>query len=75
VFIGGLLPQCDIAEHSPVSRPITAFLNTNQPKGRAWSQTFGAWLQENEFDQIKESARGYKTVWTICQPLSNGGRR
>ena len=23
----------------------------------------------------KESARGYKTVWTICQPLSNGSRR
>src|SRR4051812_6612013 len=23
----------------------------------------------------KESARGYKTVWTICHPLSNGGRR
>jgi hypothetical protein len=57
MFIGGLLPQCDITEHSPVSRPITAFLNTNQPKGRAWSQTFGAWLQENEFDQIDKGVR------------------
>ena len=32
-------------------------LHTNQPKGRAWSETFGAWLKENEFDQIDKGVR------------------
>ena len=36
---------------------IMRLLNTNQPKGRAWSQTFGAWLQENEFDAIDKGVR------------------
>ncbi|MBV8096101.1 MAG: hypothetical protein JO110_23285 [Acetobacteraceae bacterium] len=36
---------------------IMRLLNTNQPKGRTWSQTFGAWLQENEFDQIDKGVR------------------
>jgi hypothetical protein len=36
---------------------IMRLLHTNQPKGRAWSQTFGAWLAENEFDQIDKGAR------------------
>ena len=36
---------------------IMRVLHTNQPKGRAWSQTFGAWLQENEFDQIDKGVR------------------
>jgi hypothetical protein len=36
---------------------IMRLLQTNQPKGRAWSQTFGAWLAENEFDQIDKGAR------------------
>jgi hypothetical protein len=36
---------------------IMRLLNTNQPKGRAWSQTFGAWLAENDFDQIDKGVR------------------
>jgi hypothetical protein len=32
-------------------------LNTNQPKGRAWSETFGGWLRENDFDQIDKGVR------------------
>ena len=36
---------------------IMRLLHTNQPKGRAWSQTFGGWLQENEFDQIDKGVR------------------
>jgi hypothetical protein len=36
---------------------IMRLLHTNQPKGRAWSQTFGAWLAENEFDQIDKGVR------------------
>lgn len=36
---------------------IMRVLHTNQPKGRAWSQTFGAWLQENDFDQIDKGVR------------------
>ena len=36
---------------------IMRVLHTNQPKGRAWSQTFGAWLAENEFDQIDKGVR------------------
>jgi hypothetical protein len=36
---------------------IMRHLHTNQPKGRAWSETFGAWLQENEFDQIDKGVR------------------
>jgi hypothetical protein len=36
---------------------IMRHLNTNQAKGRAWSETFGAWLTENEFDQIDKGVR------------------
>jgi len=36
---------------------IMRFLNTNQPKGRVWSETFGQWLRENEFDQIDKGVR------------------
>ena len=36
---------------------IMRHLNTNQPKGRAWSETFGAWLSENDFDQIDKGVR------------------
>jgi hypothetical protein len=36
---------------------IMAYLGTNQPKGRTWSEVFGAWLKENEFDQIDKGAR------------------
>ena len=36
---------------------IMRFLNTNQSKGRAWSETFGQWLRENEFDQIDKGVR------------------
>jgi hypothetical protein len=36
---------------------IMRLLHTNQPKGRAWSQTFGAWLSENDFDQIDKGVR------------------
>jgi hypothetical protein len=32
-------------------------LHTNQPKGRAWSETFGNWLQENDFDKIDKGVR------------------
>jgi hypothetical protein len=36
---------------------IMRLLLTNQPKGRAWSEHFGAWLRENEFDQIDKGVR------------------
>ena len=36
---------------------IMRLLHTNQPKGRAWSQTFGAWLHENDFDEIDKGVR------------------
>jgi hypothetical protein len=36
---------------------IMRLLHTNQPKGKAWSQTFGAWLHENDFDQIDKGVR------------------
>jgi hypothetical protein len=36
---------------------IMRHLHTNQPKGKAWSQTFGAWLHENDFDQIDKGVR------------------
>jgi hypothetical protein len=36
---------------------IMRLLHTNQPKGKAWSQTFGAWLAENDFDQIDKGVR------------------
>src|SRR5271163_2532636 len=36
---------------------IMRFLNTNQSKGRSWSETFGQWLRENEFDQIDKGVR------------------
>src|SRR5262249_47716896 len=36
---------------------IMAHLGTNYPKGRTWSEVFGAWLKENEFDQIDKGAR------------------
>src|SRR5271156_6180620 len=36
---------------------IMRFLNTNQSKGRGWSETFGQWLRENEFDQIDKGVR------------------
>jgi hypothetical protein len=32
-------------------------LGTNQPKGRTWSEVFGAWLRENDFDQIDKGVR------------------
>jgi hypothetical protein len=32
-------------------------LGTNQPKGRIWSEVFGAWLRENDFDQIDKGVR------------------
>jgi hypothetical protein len=36
---------------------IMRHLNTNQPKGRIWSEVFGAWLRENQFDQIDKGVR------------------
>jgi hypothetical protein len=36
---------------------IMGLLHTNQPKGRAWSETFGAWLRENDFDTIDKGVR------------------
>jgi hypothetical protein len=36
---------------------IMRHLHTNQPKGRAWSETFGQWLRENEFDEIDKGVR------------------
>jgi len=36
---------------------IMRFLNTNQSRGRVWSETFGQWLRENEFDQIDKGVR------------------
>lgn len=36
---------------------IMRFLNTNQSKGRIWSETFGQWLRENEFDEIDKGVR------------------
>jgi hypothetical protein len=36
---------------------IMRFLNTNQAKGRVWSETFGQWLRENDFDQIDKGVR------------------
>jgi len=36
---------------------IMRFLNTNQSKGRAWSEAMGQWLRENEFDQIDKGVR------------------
>jgi hypothetical protein len=36
---------------------VMRFLNTNQSKGRIWSETFGQWLRENEFDQIDKGVR------------------
>jgi hypothetical protein len=36
---------------------IMRLLNTNQPKGRAWSETFGAWLRENDFNTIDKGVR------------------
>ena len=32
-------------------------LHTNQPKGRIWSEVFGEWLRENEFDRIDKGVR------------------
>jgi hypothetical protein len=32
-------------------------LHTNQPKGKRWSETFGAWLRENDFDEIDKGVR------------------
>src|SRR5262249_38910151 len=34
-------------------------LGTNQPVGRRWSETFGAWLKETEFDQINRPTRSH----------------
>ena len=36
---------------------IMRHLGTNQPKGRTWSDVFGAWLKQNEFDQIDKGVR------------------
>jgi hypothetical protein len=36
---------------------IMRILNTNQPKGRAWSETFGAWLTETGFAEIDKGVR------------------
>jgi hypothetical protein len=36
---------------------IMRHLNTNQPKGRIWSEVFGEWLRENEFDRIDKGVR------------------
>jgi hypothetical protein len=36
---------------------IMRHLHTNQPKGRIWSEVFGDWLRENEFDQIDKGVR------------------
>jgi hypothetical protein len=38
-------------------REIMRELRTNTPKGKAWSQYFGAWLAENGFDEIDKGAR------------------
>jgi hypothetical protein len=32
-------------------------LGTNLPSGRRWSETFGGWLKETEFDQIDKGTR------------------
>lgn len=32
-------------------------LGTNQPVGRRWSETFGGWLKETDFDQINRATR------------------
>jgi hypothetical protein len=32
-------------------------LHTNEPRGKRWSETFGAWLRENDFDQIDKGVR------------------
>src|SRR4029077_16153884 len=50
-------------------------LHTNQPKGRAWSQTFGAWLQENEFDQIDKGVRSRLQTWLASLPAIEGWRQ
>jgi len=34
-------------------------LGTNLPSGRRWNETFGAWLKENDFDQINKGARSH----------------
>lgn len=36
---------------------IMRHLHTNQPKGRIWSEVFGAWLEDNEFDKIDKGVR------------------
>jgi hypothetical protein len=36
---------------------IMRALHTNQPKGRAWSETFGAWLSETGFSEIDKGVR------------------
>ena len=36
---------------------IMRHLHTNQPKGRIWSEVFGAWLRENDFDRIDKGVR------------------
>jgi hypothetical protein len=36
---------------------IMRHLHTNQPKGRIWSEVFGEWLRENEFDRIDKGVR------------------
>jgi hypothetical protein len=36
---------------------IMRALHTNQPKGRAWSETFGAWLTDTGFAEIDKGVR------------------
>jgi hypothetical protein len=36
---------------------IMRLLHTNQPKGRTWSQVFGAWLEDTGFAQIDKGVR------------------
>jgi hypothetical protein len=36
---------------------IMRLLHTNQPKGRTWSQVFGAWLEDTDFDKIDKGVR------------------
>jgi hypothetical protein len=54
---------------------IMRLLHTNQPKGRAWSQTFGSWLSENEFDQIDKGVRSRLQNCLDHLPEIEGWRR
>jgi hypothetical protein len=54
---------------------IMRFLNTNQSKGRVWSETFGQWLRENEFDQIDKGVRSRLQTCLYNLPAIEAWRR